>query len=269
MDFERATSRRLHAEHEATLELIGRFEALLGGAHEMDRHFRDAPWGENLPALMALLGVWNVNFERLPTLAVLPYDSRLARFPAFLQQLDMESNGKRVDLDGRPLDCDTAPVVWGEPGNNAQHSFYQMLHQGTPRAALDMLLPARSSCDRPAQQELAIANCLAQAEAFMRGQSGPEVPAHKVHEGSRPVSLLLYPRTDPATLGRLVALYEHKVFAQSVIWGNNAFDQWGVELGKRLADGVLRSLRDPRAHPPAASLAAALELVASLQRGEP
>ena len=154
---------------------------------------------------MGLLGVWNINLLRLPTLAILPYDSRLARFPAFLQQLDMESNGKRVGRDGAPLARETAPVVWGEPGNNAQHSFFQLLHQGTPRAALDFLLPARSSCGNEAQHELAIANCLAQADVFMRGQEGGGVPPQRVHEGSRPSSLLLFPRLDPRTLGALIA----------------------------------------------------------------
>jgi glucose-6-phosphate isomerase len=231
------------------------FRALLAGGHEMDLHFATADWGTNLPVLMALLGIWNVNFLRLPTLAVLPYDSRLGRFPAFLQQLEMESNGKRVDAAGGPLDRETAPIVWGEPGNNAQHSFFQLLHQGTPRAALDMILAAHSSCDRSGQHQLAIANCLAQAEAFAHGQQGPGVPSHKEHEGNRPVSLLMLGRLDPAGLGRLVALYEHKVFVQSVLWGINAFDQWGVELGKKLADGVLRQVRgDPGAPPVPASL---------------
>ena len=226
---------------------VGRrnFEDLLAGAHALDRHFLETPPERNLPIRMALLGVWNLNLLRLPTLAVLPYDSRLARFPAFLQQLDMESNGKRVARDGRVLDRETGPVVWGEPGNNAQHSFFQLLHQGTPRAALDVLLGAHSSCGHEAQHELVIANALAQCEVFMRGQQGPGVPAHKVHEGNRPVSLLLFRRLDPATLGALVAAYEHKVYAQSVLWGINAFDQWGVELGKKVAEGVLGHLRDP------------------------
>jgi glucose-6-phosphate isomerase len=224
---------------------VGRehFGALLAGGHALDLHFRSAPWRQNLPVLMALLGVWNINFLRLPTLAVLPYESRLARFPAYLQQLDMESNGKSVTRDGAPVAWETAPVVWGEPGNNAQHSFFQLLHQGTPRAALDFLLPARSSCGQEGPAELAIANCLAQAEVFMRGQHGEGVPPQKVQAGDRPSSILLFERLDPATLGALIALYEHKVYAQSVIWGINAFDQWGVELGKKVAEGVLRWLR--------------------------
>lgn len=242
---------------------IGRehFEALLAGGHEMDEHFRQARWSENLPALMGLIGVWNIDFLALPTLAILPYDERLRRFPAYLQQLEMESNGKSVLLDGKPVECGTAAVIWGEPANNAQHSFFQLLHQGTLRAALDFLLPARSSCGNQAQQDLAIASCLAQAEAFMTGQPAATVrqdlekqklPAdriaalvpHKVHPGSRPCSIILFRRVDPATLGRLIALYEHKVFTQSVVWGNNAFDQWGVELGKRLTESLVPLVRD-------------------------
>jgi len=226
------------------------FEALLAGAHAMDQHFRDAPWQQNLPVLQALLGVWNINFLELPTLAVLPYDSRLARFPAYLQQLDMESNGKSVTATGKAIDWQTAPVIWGEPGNNAQHSFFQLLHQGTPRAALDFLLPVQSSCHRQDHQDLAIANCLAQAEAFWLGQSGPDVPAHKVHAGGRPSSLLMFERLDPPTLGKLIALYEHKVFAQSVIWGINAFDQWGVELGKKLCAPLLPRIQNPASGAP-------------------
>jgi glucose-6-phosphate isomerase len=211
----------------------GAFRQFLAGGAAMDEHFATAPWPANLPALMGLIGVWNIEFLGLPTLAVLPYDERLARFPAYLQQLDMESNGKRVRADGTPVFCQTAPVVWGEPGNNAQHSFFQMLHQGTPRAALDFLLPARSSCGNQAAQDLAIANCLAQAEAFAFGQQVED--PHKVHEGNRPSSLVMFPCLQPATLGALIALYEHKVFTQSVVWGINAFDQWGVELGKKMA----------------------------------
>jgi glucose-6-phosphate isomerase len=242
---------------------VGReaFLGFLAGGHEMDRHFRDTPWERNLPALMGLLGVWNINFLELPTLAVLPYDGRLRRFPAYLQQLDMESNGKSVSLAGEPLSHSTAPVIWGEPGNNAQHSFFQMLHQGTPRAALDLLLPAQSSCNNPDQARLAIANCLAQADAFAFGytreQAVTELAArklspertellarHKVHAGNRPVTVVAFERLDPRTLGGLVSLYEHKVFTQSVIWGINAFDQWGVELGKKMCEEMLPLLDD-------------------------
>lgn len=212
------------------------FEEFLAGAAAMDDHFLTAPWLENLPALMGLIGVWNVNFLKLPTLAVLPYDDRLARFPAYLQQLEMESNGKRVRMDGSPVSCETAPVIWGEPGNNAQHSFFQMLHQGTPRAALDFLLPALSSCGDSRGHDLAIANCLAQAEAFALGQASDS--AYKVHEGNRPSTLVMFRALNPPVLGALIALYEHKVFTQSVCWGVNAFDQWGVELGKKMATAI-------------------------------
>jgi glucose-6-phosphate isomerase len=225
------------------------FLQLLHGGHVMDEHFRTSPWRQNLPVLMALLGVWNLNFRKLPTLAVLPYDERLARFPAYLQQLEMESNGKSVQMDGAPVEWETAPVIWGEPGNNAQHSFFQLLHQGIPRAALDFLLPAKSSCGNQPQQDLAIANCLAQAEAFMAGQSLEQAGgnSHKVHAGNRPSTVLAFEQLDPETLGKLIALYEHKVFAQSVIWRINAFDQWGVELGKKLAERLAPAVRDPQA----------------------
>jgi len=243
---------------------IGReaFLEFLAGGHAMDLHFRSAPWERNLPALMGLLGIWNINCLELATLAVLPYDGRLGRFPAYLQQLDMESNGKSVTLAGDAVAHTTAPVIWGEPGNNAQHSFFQMLHQGTPRAALDLLLPAGSSSDNPAQARLAIANCLAQADAFAFGytfeQAMAELKArklspercellarHKVHAGNRPVTIVAFQRLDARTLGGLVALYEHKIFTQSVIWGINAFDQWGVELGKKMCEEVLPLVDDP------------------------
>jgi glucose-6-phosphate isomerase len=243
---------------------IGRagFEAFLGGGRQIDQHFRAAPWHENLPVLAGMLAVWNIDLLGLPTLAVLPYDSRLARLPAYLQQLEMESNGKHVRLDGAPTSLPTCPVIWGEPGNNAQHSFFQLLHQGTQRAAIDFLLPINSSCDSQAQQDLAIANCLAQAEALALGKNADEVRAdlaqqklsperieallpHKIHQGNRPLSLLLFERLDPASLGRIVALYEHKVFVQSVVWGNNAFDQWGVELGKTLCESFIPLVQHP------------------------
>jgi len=243
---------------------IGRknFLDFLAGGHAIDEHFRSSPWAENLPALMGLIGVWNINLLKLPTLAVLPYDDSLRRFPAYLQQLEMESNGKSVLLDGAPVECETAAVIWGEPGNNAQHSFFQLLHQGTPRAALDFLLPARSSCGNQAQQNLAIASCLAQAEAFMAGQSADTVRAelarqglpsarvealipHKVDPGSRPSTIVLFQKLDPTTLGKLIALYEHSVLTQSVVWGIDAFDQWGVELGKKLTEQLAPAVEDP------------------------
>jgi glucose-6-phosphate isomerase len=238
--------------------------ALLAGGHEMDEHFRTAPWEENLPVLMAVAGIWNINFMKLPTLAVLPYDDRLKRFSAYLQQLEMESNGKSVMQDGKPVESETAAVIWGEPGDNAQHSFFQLLHQGTQRAALDFLVPAQSSCHNQDHQNLAIANGVAQAEAFLNGQSADTVRAdlerqnlpperleplipQKVHQGSRPSTIVLFQKTDPTTLGKLIALYEHKVFTQGVIWGINSFDQWGVELGKKLAEQIIPAVKDPAA----------------------
>ncbi len=267
---------------------IGRanFELFLSGGAEMDQHFRTAQWAQNLPVLAGMLGVWNVNFLHLPTLAVLPYDQRLSRFSAYLQQLEMESNGKSVRLDGGPVTVATCPVIWGEPGNNAQHSFFQLLHQGTERAAMDFLLPVNSSCGRKEQQDLAIASCLAQAEALAFGQTAEQVEVelraqgvakgriaellpHKIHAGNRPSTLIMFPRLDPATLGRLIALYEHKVFVQSVVWGINAFDQWGVELGKQLAKRIAPLVERPEESAAAAagsqssSLLGALQFVAS------
>ena len=238
------------------------FLAFLAGGHEIDEHFRTTPWEQNLPALMGLLAVWNINFMGLPTLAVLPYDDLLRRFPAYLQQLEMESNGKSVMLDGTPVECQTEAVIWGEAGNNGQHSFFQLLHQGTPRAALDFLVPARSSCDNQRQQNLAIASCFAQAEALTNGEPADAVRAqlehqglpparidalfpHKVNPGSRPSTILLFRQLDPATLGRLIALYEHNVLTQSVVWGINAFDQWGVELGKKITQQLAPAVEDP------------------------
>jgi glucose-6-phosphate isomerase len=239
------------------------FRDFLAGGAAMDEHFLETPWTRNLPALLGLIGIWNINFLRLPTLAVLPYDDRLARFPAYLQQLDMESNGKRVRTDGSAVPGETAPVVWGEPGNNAQHSFFQMLHQGTPRAALEFLLPALSSCGDSHAQDLAIANCLAQAEAFAFGEFGDN--PHKVHEGNRPVSLVMFRQLDPATLGALIVLYEHKVFTQSAVWGINAFDQWGVELGKKLAVAIARFMAG-KDEPQGASLRSTLSTLQALKR---
>jgi len=257
------------------------FLDFLGGGHELDEHFRTAPWQENLPALMGLTAVWNINFMKLPTLAVLPYDDSLRRFPAYLQQLVMESNGKSVMLDGKPAECETAAVIWGEPGNNGQHSFFQLLHQGTLRAALDFLLPARSSCGNQAQQNLAIASCFAQAEAFTDGQSAETVRAqlkqqgmppqqlevlvpHKVNPGNRPSTIVLFQKLDPATLGRLIALYEHSVLTQGVVWGINSFDQWGVELGKKLTEQLAPAVQDPRGGH--AAPAAVTKLLASVER---
>lgn len=240
---------------------ISIFEPLLQGGHDMDEHFRTAPLERNLPVLMGLIGVWNSNFLGHDSLAVLPYDRRLHRFPAYLQQLEMESNGKSVTRDGRAIDYATGSVVWGEPGNNAQHSFFQLLHQGTARVAMDFIAPVNASSRFQGQHDLALANCFAQAEAFAFGQTEQQVREdlaakgtaedeivrllpHKVHAGNRPSSLILFPRLGPRTLGRLIAWYEHKVFVQSVIWDVNPFDQWGVELGKKLAGPMAPAVRE-------------------------
>jgi glucose-6-phosphate isomerase len=232
-----------------------KFREFLGGARAVDQHFTQQPFENNLPVLMGLLGLWNRTFLALPTLAVLPYDQRLARLPAYLQQLDMESNGKSVSLDGHRVDFATAPVVWGEPASNAQHSFFQMLHQGAPTAALDFIAPLRGSWGGTEGQDLALQNCFAQSQAFAFGHTREEVEAdmrkggsspadierlgaHRVYEGNRPSSLLLYPRTTARALGGLIALYEHCVFVQGTVWGINSFDQFGVELGKKLALGI-------------------------------
>ncbi len=231
------------------------FELVLQGGHDMDEHFRTAPLAHNLPVLMGLIGVWNGNFLGHDSLAVLPYDRRLHRFPAYLQQLEMESNGKSVTRDGRAIGHATGTVVWGEPGNNAQHSFFQLLHQGTAKVAMDFIAPVNGSSRFQKQHELALANCFAQAEAFAFGQTELQVRSelaakgvaeseierlmpHKVHVGNRPSSIILLPRLGPRTLGRLIAWYEHKVFVQSVIWDVNPFDQWGVELGKKVAGSM-------------------------------
>jgi glucose-6-phosphate isomerase len=232
-----------------------RFEEFLKGASDIDRHFTTTPYQKNLPVLMGLIAVWNRTFLNLPTLAVLPYDQRLARLPAYLQQLEMESNGKSVSLHGEHVDFATAPIVWGEPGSNAQHSFFQMLHQGTLTQALDFIAPLRGSWGGTEGQDLALKNCFAQSQAFAYGYTLAEVesdmrkagaaPAeitrigiHRVHEGNRPNSLLMYPQTTARSLGGLLALYEHSVFVQGSVWGVNSFDQFGVELGKKLAAGI-------------------------------
>jgi glucose-6-phosphate isomerase len=256
-----------------------RFEEFLQGASDIDKHFTQAPFERNLPVLMGLLGVWNRTFLKLPTLAVLPYDQRLARLPAYLQQLEMESNGKSVSLGGDRVDFATAPIVWGEPGSNAQHSFFQMLHQGTLTQALDFIAPLRGSWGGTEAQDLALQNCFAQSQAFAFGHSLDEVEAdmrkaganpadiarigaHRVYDGNRPSSLLLYPRTTARTLGGLLALYEHSVFVQGTVWGVNSFDQFGVELGKKLAVGIdLKGAKAPAGHG-AAGLASLIEYVA-------
>ena len=234
------------------------FSDLLGGANEMDEHFAQTPLDRNLPVLLALVGIWNRNFLGTSSHAVLPYDDHLRRLPAYLQQLEMESNGKSTRRNGEPVECATCPVIFGEPGSNAQHSFYQLLHQGNESISVDFLLVAQSSVQRQDQQDLAIANCLAQAWALAEGDPlGPAENPHRRYPGSRPNSLLLMDRLDPATLGKLIALYEHKVFVQGVIWDVNSFDQWGVELGKRLASEL--GLASSQGGETPAVIAAALE----------
>ncbi len=236
-----------------------RFREFLAGGRAMDDHFRTAPLAANMPVLMGLIGVWYRNVLGFTNLAVLPYDQRLERLPAYLQQLDMESNGKRVRTIGNQVRGQTGPIVFGEPGTNGQHAFYQLLHQGTDPVPCDFLVAACSDVGDDEHQALLIANCLAQSEALMRGKTLAEVRAelaeqglspraieklapHKVCPGNRPSTTVVYPRLDPHTLGMIVALYEHKVFVQGVIWGINSFDQWGVELGKQLAGELLPRL---------------------------
>ena len=228
-----------------------RFAEMLGGYRAMDEHFRRAPLAESLPVLLALIGIWYDDFFDAASIAVLPYDQYLARFPAYLQQLDMESNGKRVDLEGRPLACPTGPILWGQPGTNGQHAFYQLLHQGTRLVPCDFIGFCRSLNPRGPHQDLLAANLIAQTEALAFGRTADEVRTdgvaeaqvpHRTFPGNRPSNTILADTLTPATLGTLIALYEHKVFVQGTIWGVNSFDQWGVELGKKLATRVVPEL---------------------------
>ena len=236
-----------------------RFEAFLAGAHAMDRHFRTAPLEDNLPVVLALLGIWYNNFFGAQAQGVLPYDQNLARLPAYLQQADMESNGKYVGRDGEPVRWQTGPIVFGEPGTNGQHAFYQLIHQGTKLIPCDFIAGARAQEERGDHQLILLSHFLAQTEALMRGKTPEEARAeleagglsgasleallpHKVFEGNRPTNTILYERLDPETLGKLIALYEHKIFVQGVIWNIFSFDQWGVELGKQLAKAILPEL---------------------------
>jgi glucose-6-phosphate isomerase len=229
------------------------FRDLLNGFHEMDSHFRTAPLAENLPVLLALIAIWNTNFLGAHTVAVFPYDQYLHRFPAYLQQLAMESNGKQVTLAGEPVETETCPIYWGEPGTNGQHSFYQLLHQGTRLVPCDFIVFANSLNPLGRHHDLLVANALAQSQALAFGKTAQEVRAdgvaalqvpHRTFEGNRPSNTLLLDRLTPATLGKLVALYEHSVFTQGVIWSVNSFDQWGVELGKSLAVKIASELED-------------------------
>jgi glucose-6-phosphate isomerase len=233
----------------------GGFREMLAGFHEMDEHFRTAPFERNLPVLMGLLAVWYNDFFGAQTVAVLPYDQYLKRFPAYLQQLTMESNGKRVRLDGQRVAVDTGPIYWGEPGTNGQHSFYQLIHQGTRLIPCDFIAFAQALNPLGAHHDILIANLLAQGEALAFGKTAEEVRAegspdwlvpHRTFEGNRPSNTLLVDRLTPASLGRLVALYEHSVFTQGAVWQINPFDQWGVELGKVLAGRIIPELETPQ-----------------------
>jgi glucose-6-phosphate isomerase len=228
-----------------------RFEEMLGGFHTMDEHFRTAPFERNLPVLLGLLGVWYIDFHGAETHAVLPYSQYLWRFPAYLQQLDMESNGKSVGLDGEPVAVPTGPVVWGQPGTNGQHAFYQLIHQGTRLIPCDFIGFCRPVEEVGHHQDLLMANFFAQTEALAFGKPREQVEAegvpaelapHRSFPGNRPTTTILAPRLTPGVLGQLVALYEHKVFTQGAIWDIDSFDQWGVELGKVLATRIAREL---------------------------
>jgi glucose-6-phosphate isomerase len=244
----------------STMVAVGaeNFRRMLAGLHAMDQHFRTAPLDRNLPVLMGLLGIWYNDFFGAQTLAVLPYDQYLKRFPAYLQQLTMESNGKRVTLDGTPVTWQTGPIVWGEPGTNGQHSFYQLIHQGTKLVPCDFIAFHRSLNPIGRHHDLLVANVLAQTEALAFGKTAAEVAAegipaglvpHRVFEGNRPTSTIFADQLTPEVLGALVALYEHVVFTQGVIWQIDSFDQWGVQLGKVLAERIVPELEKP-AEPP-------------------
>jgi glucose-6-phosphate isomerase len=237
----------------STMLAIGpeHFRALLDGFHQMDEHFRTAPFARNLPVLMGLLAVWYNNFFGAQTVAVLPYEQYLKRFPAYLQQLTMESNGKHVTLDGAEVDYPTGPIYWGEPGTNGQHSFYQLIHQGTRLIPCDFIAFARPLNPLGRHHDMLLANVFAQAEALAFGKTREQVKAegtpdrlvpHRVFEGNRPSNIILAERLTPEALGKLVALYEHSVFVQGAIWHIDSFDQWGVELGKVLAQRIIPEL---------------------------
>jgi len=246
----------------STMIAIGseNFRSLLDGFHVMDEHFKSAPLEKNLPVLMGLLAVWYIDFFGAQSIAVLPYDQYLKRFPAYLQQLTMESNGKSVRLDGTKVTYDTGAIYWGEPGTNGQHSFYQLIHQGTRLIPADFIAFARSLNALGRHQDILMSNVFAQAEALAFGKTADQVRAegtpewlvpHRVFEGNRPSNTILAEKLDPSTLGSLIALYEHAVFTQGVIWGINSFDQWGVELGKQLAQHIipeLESTDEPELH---------------------
>lgn len=237
------------------------FERLLDGGHEMDNHFRTQPLADNMPVIMGMLGIWYINFFGSQTHAIVPYDHSLARFPSHMQQLDMESNGKVTNREGQRISYKTGPVIWGTPGTNGQHAYFQLIHQGTQLIPVDFVLPVNSHYPECDHQSILLANGLAQAEALMKGKTAEEVRKelvaeglagseleallpHKVFPGNRPSNTLIFPQLTPEMLGQLVALYEHKVFVQGVVWNINSFDQWGVELGKQLAKAILPDLKD-------------------------
>ena len=244
------------------------FIELLEGAHLMDQHFRNAPLSRNLPALMGLIGIWYINFYGGGSHVIAPYDQHLHRLPKYIQQLDMESNGKQVQMDGTPVATETGPIIWGETGINGQHAFFQLLHQGTHITPIDLIASLEKRSNLPGHHEILLSNVFAQAEAFMRGKTPAEaraelqaqgVPAehiealvpHKTFSGNRPTNVILLDKITPRNMGSLIAMYEHKVFTQGVIWGINSFDQWGVELGKQLAKTILAELTgaiDPQPH---------------------
>jgi glucose-6-phosphate isomerase len=229
------------------------FREMLGGFRTMDEHFRTAPFDRNMPVLLGLIGVWYGDFFGAETQAIMPYSQYLTRFPSYLQQLDMESNGKSVDRRGNPVTVQTGPIVWGTPGTNGQHAYFQLLHQGTKLVPADFIGFLRPEHDLDGHHDLLMANLFAQTEALAFGKTREEVEAegvpgrqvsHRTFPGNRPTNTILAPRLTPRVLGQLIALYEHKVFTQGVIWGINSFDQWGVELGKVLASRIASELTD-------------------------
>ncbi|HCJ36560.1 MAG TPA: glucose-6-phosphate isomerase, partial [Ktedonobacter sp.] len=228
-----------------------RFREMLAGFHLMDEHFRTAPFAQNLPVLLGLIGIWYNNFFGAETVAILPYDHYLAQLSAYLQQLDMESNGKHVDLEGRQVNYQTGPIIWGQPGTNGQHAFYQLIHQGTKLIPCDFIGFCQPLNPLKPHHDLLMANFFAQTEALAFGKTADEVTAdgvaafqvpHRTFEGNHPTNTILAERLTPETLGKLIALYEHKVFVQGTIWHINSFDQWGVELGKMLANRIIPEL---------------------------
>jgi glucose-6-phosphate isomerase len=252
------------------------FRALLDGFHQMDEHFRTAPFERNLPVLLGLLGIWYTEFFNAQTVAVLPYEQYLKRFPAYLQQLTMESNGKHVTLDGSKVDYQTGPIYWGEPGTNGQHSFYQLIHQGTRLIPCDFIAFEQALTPLGRHHDILLANVFAQAEALAFGKTPEEVKAegtadwlvpHRVFEGNRPSNVILAERLTPAALGKLVALYEHAVFTQGTIWNIDSFDQWGVELGKVLAQRIIPEL-EAKAEPKLAHDSSTNNLIRRYRKGK-